>query len=621
MIAGAAAGDLPGAAGAEKLHNSEKSFLHPSSLKTLPPVSHPQPMPRTALDWGPTAEQTGGRAQRAATPPLAFAMTLLTSLPPEILHSIFQWLCPEDLLLLPHVCRLFYRYVRGNWRLCRDVYLRTLDTPEDKGLDWEAELHDLLKLKSICRRETAADKEHELDFVSRTVDRLLKHASSQGRTIDNSHTHCASRNADFLAELFVDQSNREAFLQRSFLFERVRNEHHQPPIRGRGQLHESEYQLSAKLHCLYGKPILNLGRLRSTRTYPFAVSKVYDLRQYTDLTKWGPFMDDTTGRVDWEKVEAILIVLGYNITMRRVSKLFSDVWDTPFSGSWPKSYMPSPKAEVTPLDGSDPYGVTGTWYRVSIPRASTAARAGQTLTRHQIVCFLDYNDFFNYNFPVGGDVPADSPRPALNVGEATRLILMRNYVTAVEPPGPDDGQALPVVHFRGVSRSLDDSWDNNASSGLRGFTSKGTVRLTKEGQVRWTTISIFHGEERWRSEGIQIGGVRSARGVVGTWFDKDFDRHGPAGPTAFWKASDTAGTADTIHDLLTNDFLLTYSTVAYMDDSDPEAEMDYEDEDDDEELDEDMDAEPVSNELPGLLLDAQLEVADIVQQAEQTEQA
>ncbi len=66
-------------------------------------------------------------------------------------------------------------------------------------------------------------------------------------------------------------------------------------------------------------------------------------------------------------------------------------------------------------------------------------------------------------------------------------------------------------------------------------------------------------EERWRSEGIQIGGVQSARGVMGTWFDKyvsssspvqtiipvaevyiyrDFDEHGPAGPTCFWKYSD-----------------------------------------------------------------------------------
>ena len=143
------------------------------------------------------------------------------------------------------------------------------------------------------------------------------------------------------------------------------------------------------------------------------------------------------------------------------------------------------------------------------------------------------------------------------------------------------------------------------------------MRLTKEGEVRWTTISIFHGEERWRSEGVQVGGVRSARGVVGNWFDKDFDPHGPAGPTAFWKASDSEGAANTVHDLLTNDFLLTYSTVAYLDDSDPEAEMDYEDDEEDEEMDELSDAEPISNELTGLLMDAQLDVADIVQQAEQ----
>jgi hypothetical protein len=53
-----------------------------------------------------------------------------------------------------------------------------------------------------------------------------------------------------------------------------------------------------------------------------------------------------------------------------------------------------------------------------------------------------------------------------------------------------------------------------------------------------TNTSLHSSEERWRSEGIQIGGPRSGRGVLGNWFDKDFDRHGPAGPTAFWKVSD-----------------------------------------------------------------------------------
>ena len=66
----------------------------------------------------------------------------------------------------------------------------------------------------------------------------------------------------------------------------------------------------------------------------------------------------------------------------------------------------------------------------------------------------------------------------------------------------------------------------------------GTARTTPDGAIRWTTFSIFHGEPRWRSEGIQVGGIRSARGILGNWFDKDYDRHGPAGPTAFWKVSD-----------------------------------------------------------------------------------
>lgn len=96
------------------------------------------------------------------------------------------------------------------------------------------------------------------------------------------------------------------------------------------------------------------------------------------------------------------------------------------------------------------------------------------------------------------------------------------------------GERLPIVHFRGSSKSLHASWDPNANSRIRGEfkhrtcvsrvqqanTWSGTVRQTPEGEIRWTTFSIFHGEERWRSEGVQVGGLKSARGVLGNWFDK-----------------------------------------------------------------------------------------------------
>lgn len=195
-----------------------------------------------------------------------------------------------------------------------------------------------------------------------TVNRLLKHASPNGETQNDTGTHAASRNASFLGRVFSQEPARLAFLCRSFIFERARSEVR--PIR-LPEVPKEAHQQSAKLHCLYGRPILNCGRTRSSRVYPFACSKVYDLRQYTPRTRWGPFMDDETDRVDWEKVEAILIVLGSNIRAQNLtSKIFSNLWEKPFAGSWSGSYLPAPSRGIQDLDLQDPYGVAGTWLRV-----------------------------------------------------------------------------------------------------------------------------------------------------------------------------------------------------------------------------------------------------------------
>ena len=107
----------------------------------------------------------------------------------------------------------------------------------------------------------------------------------------------------------------------------------------------------------------------------------------------------------------------------------------------------------------------------------------------QIVCFLDYTDLFNHNFSKEAKkVPADEPRPAVNTEGDIRHIIMNLRVTDVTAPGPFDNPSLPVVHFRGISRSIENQWDPNANSGIRG-----TVRLTADGEVRWQTISVFQG--------------------------------------------------------------------------------------------------------------------------------
>ncbi len=100
---------------------------------------------------------------------------------------------------------------------------------------------------------------------------------------------------------------------------------------------------------------------------------------------------------------------------------------------------------------------------------------------------LDFHDLFAYNF-TSPTMPPGVPRPALQTTEAIRLITMELRATHTEPPGPDDGQELPVVYFEGVSRSLHSAWDVNANSNIRG-----NVRMTKEGEVRWQSISVYNG--------------------------------------------------------------------------------------------------------------------------------
>ncbi|KAI4638562.1 hypothetical protein J4E93_009862 [Alternaria ventricosa] len=313
--------------------------------------------------------------------------------------------------------------------------------------------------------------------------------------------------------------NHDAFMCRSSLFDRAGTGKQRPA----GD--EESRQLSARLHSLFGFPPSNAGR-RDLSTNPYARSRVYDLRNYTDNNEWGPFRDDGTMRVDWEMIESIMIVIGYNscYCTHTVSNKLRPPWFAPLDGVIPeddyqmghsRNYTALVQQPDISLNMKDPYGVEGIWSR--------------------IVCFLDYNDLYHYNFSTEAmKVPSDEPRDALNTDEAIRHIIMDLRITDVTAPGPFDNSKLPIVHFRGKSKSVDAHWDPNANSGIRG-----TVSLTPEGEVRWQTISVFQGgEERWRSDGIQVGGLRCPRGVVGTWFDKDFDAHGPAGPTAFWKVSE-----------------------------------------------------------------------------------
>lgn len=341
------------------------------------------------------------------------------------------------------------------------------------------------------------------------------------------------KNMLFLSNLFAKESNISFFLCKSSLFRHSRFPSDHPAAT------EALRQLSAKLHVYYGLEVEPASDtlcesaqqynenhpLLVRQVHPYARSRVYDLRRYRTSNLWGPFRDDGSLRVDWEKVQSIMIDLCYNLRMyteRRhpsssrgspaspsstlspstASASYSPssssssssstsssnhLWDQPFQGLAPNSYSSYKLSgklapPVNPdLDALDPYGVSGTWMR--------------------IVCFLDYNDLYAFNFESGW-IPLNQEREPISTREAFRLIRLQLHVTKIDFPD-DDGwweyhnaaklpssiaggkegkdklqeaeekneewKKMPVVHFEGRSKSTYMAWDPNANSRIKGI--------------------------------------------------------------------------------------------------------------------------------------------------------
>ncbi|KAL8717874.1 MAG: hypothetical protein Q9225_004927 [Loekoesia sp. 1 TL-2023] len=357
----------------------------------------------------------------------------------------------------------------------------------------------------------------------------------------------SSNNIFALDMLFNTPSNYEIFLCQSALYEwsRVRPLHvtrnflaqhanrTAPQQDGKCRPYpksSTDGQLSAKMHCLFGPtwpPGGAHGKFVDQEIRPYARTRVYDLRQYRQANLWGPFLDDGSVKVDWEKMETIQCLLAnYRLTSlgRDPSLAIADTShpaggrrELAFSDAAPDSFIPSISDSVkSSHDGQDPYNITGTWLRV--------------------VCYIRYDEFYSFNNPIGrhAEVCEDCPRHPLSAEEICLPIKMKLHVTKIEPAETQSICSLPTVHFEGTAYLIGDQRIPGSDSIIQG-----KVSPTSDGEVRWTSVSILNGGERWKSEGVQIGGPNSARGVIGTWFDEEYNEHGPVGPTAFWKEKDT----------------------------------------------------------------------------------
>lgn len=203
-----------------------------------------------------------------------------------------------------------------------------------------------------------------LQAIEDTMFKLLRNATpSPGATPSSSTpTHLPSRNVLFLEELLKDPFSRDLFLYLSGVFHRPARPH--VP----SDTFWEAIPGMAQLNCLYGNVNMSSASVNYSisTAHAWAECKAYNLTECTVNGNWGPFRDHEGGEVDWNRVEAAMMVLANNAGGGKWDKSGCMTSGLPFSGSYPYSFScPILRRDPCIDVDTDPYGITGTWTRVS----------------------------------------------------------------------------------------------------------------------------------------------------------------------------------------------------------------------------------------------------------------
>ncbi|TFK81218.1 hypothetical protein K466DRAFT_591391 [Polyporus arcularius HHB13444] len=221
---------------------------------------------------------------------------------------------------------------------------------------------------------------------------------------------------------------------------------------------------------------------------------------------------------DWAYLAAVRVVVEANLreqvhNVRDLRGLLSLDGLRPGSAPWDASAYKTPAA---PEDGADssPSKGKGKERATESDECDGWDWAGVTGIWQRCVCWMDYRDLIH---------------PSLS--EAVRIIPMRLRIKSYSPCTIPGYEHLPTIHVVGETlREL-----------MPGRPRKmhGTVSIIADGSVRWTLYSTIQGgdTDEWVSEGIQVGGVASAMGILGMWTGAQHERMDPLGPCWAWKVA------------------------------------------------------------------------------------
>ena len=275
-------------------------------------------------------------------------MSTLLNQAPEVLHEIFKRAAPSDLASISSTCKFLNTFVTRDTLLWRQQYLAHFDLPAKTETEpnWQHLLKTNINIEKLLKSSDVSLKTEE------ALIRVVELASSLLQTA----TPSAVLNTAWLRRMFVhDESNISSFLCRSSLFRGARLGSNTPAST------TALRQMSAKLQVFSGLDVeadcsrmdRPLGDVQLVHSY--ARARVYDLRRYKQANHWGPFTDDGTSAIDWEKVQAIMLDLCFNIRMYKTrrarpesTRYYSPArrgdlgigpgfWDKPFWGLAPNS--------------------------------------------------------------------------------------------------------------------------------------------------------------------------------------------------------------------------------------------------------------------------------------------
>ncbi|KDE07732.1 hypothetical protein MVLG_02005 [Microbotryum lychnidis-dioicae p1A1 Lamole] len=387
-------------------------------------------------------------------------------LPPELLHHCLVFADPVDVVHFGATCREAYEHVEGSATLWKACFLAIFDPPiavlaglgevtrtfeandaESREGTWQAGSCSVASSPSAAS-SSSGDFDYRQALQERIYARQILHAphpildlrATQAiLDIATSRKPHPSREVSLPRFHEVDESSsaNQVWLNEHFNAQKLF-----PPVstrckpsasrRNTRQQHLSEPEtylfpnanhIDALLHHLEALATPNLTRILSLDPDRHTIARevVYRETNFKKASHWGPFLADRSGRVDWNKVLSLSIVMTANLNEAQANGVHQEAkipqgWETTRRGPW------AGEGEGKNWDGSeqkvrDWAGVEETEFR------GTHA-------------FLDYRSFEHFNFHRSPEYRSTLEGESEAIGDIMRLKL--KLLPEGELPYPPD---------------------------------------------------------------------------------------------------------------------------------------------------------------------------------------